>query len=277
MGDFGFGFGSGGFDPFGIDGWLTGEIAAILSALSYIWGALVTAANWLYDAVVRLAKFLASHVWLTAKALAHVVDDLYEKILKPLIEEVRKIEEFLRDRLLALEDLLGRIYAWYVKYILKWQLLAIEIISRVRVAIELFKLLGFQWAQKLDAELQKIQGYITQSIIDVVRTLNTITTWLNFATDPLGLLRKQFWQTTAFTGFADIYKATHLGSLAPTSAADTATAKGNLALMNPATPPVTIGAAGAPVLAPQMQDISDGLKNSLIYYNPTVPGYVGPQ
>jgi hypothetical protein len=278
MSDFGFGFGGDpGLDPTGIDAWLTGEIAAILSALSYIWAALVAAANWLLNAVIALAKFIAAHILIAAKAIAHLAEDLYQNIIKPIIDEIVKIEKFLAQVFAPIIRLLKRIQAWYNKYILPYQKLALEIISRLRVAISLFKLLGFKWAQKLDAEFAKIQSYITTSILDVVTTLNTVVTWLGFVTDPLGIIRKQFWQTTVFSGLGDLHKAGNVGSMRPITSAETQEQQQNKALLDPKVPPITLDASGNAVFTTQMQSIADNMNAASKLYNPTVAGYTGPQ
>ena len=295
MGDFGFGgFG----DLGGIGDWLTRLIQDILSALAYIWNVLVAVAQYLYDILVAVAQALVNFLVATEKALVHFFENLYPTIIQPLISELVKIEHWLAGlydslikplvgELVKLEhwvhDVLAPVVkwvkiaqAWYNKYILPWQLRMQQIVSIARKFLSVFRLFGAKWATKLDADFAKVQSYITTSIVDVVATLNGVVSWLQLISDPTQILRKAFWQSTAFTGATEIFKAANLGGLKPVSAADRAQGQANLSLMNPSTPPVTAGPNNTATLSPAMQDIQAKMLAALPDYNPTVNGYTGP-
>jgi hypothetical protein len=275
MSDGGFGFGGGpGLDP--ITGWLTGAIEGIIAALEYIWNVLVAIAKWLYNAIVIMAKFIAAHIWLALKHLEHLLKKFYPDVIKPLISHIKNVVATIRGIIGAYVDIIKRVMAWYNKYIYKYQKLALQIVSATRVAIELFKLLGAQWAIKLDKTLQIIQSYITQSILDVVQTLNAVTNWLNIIADPTAVIRKQFWSSTVFTGFGEIFKAANMGGMRPITPAEKLQEQQNLSLMDPAAKNVTLAPDGTAQLSPPMQDMFSKMHEAEKLYNPTVPGYTGP-
>lgn len=273
MGD---GFGFGGFDLDPGLGVLEGLIGSLIAALTYLWNVLVAIAQYLYSLLLVIAQAVVQFLEAAERLMVHLFETLYTDIIKPLIDELVKLEQWVNKVLSPVLKIIRRIQAWYNKYILPYQKLALQIISKVRQFLAIFRVFGVKWAQKLDADLAKIQTYITASIVDVIATLNTLTSWIQLISDPTQILRKAFWQNTAFTGVSEIFKAANIGALKPVSAADKAQGQANLGLLNPATPPVTAGPNNTAVLSPTMQDIQAKMMAALPDYNPTVGGYTGP-
>lgn len=273
MGD---GFGFGGFDLDPGLGVLEGLIGSLIAALTYLWNVLVAIAQYLYSLLLVIAQAVVQFLEAAERLMVHLFETLYTDIIKPLIDELVKLEQWVNKVLSPVLKIIRRIQAWYNKYILPYQKLALQIISKVRQFLAIFRVFGVKWAQKLDADLAKIQTYITASIVDVIATLNTLTSWIQLVTDPTQILRKAFWQNTAFTGVGEIFKATHLGTMKPVSAADKAQGQANLNLMNPATPPVTQNADGTVTFSPAMADIKAKMLAAVPLYNTTAPGYTGP-
>jgi hypothetical protein len=86
-----------------------------------------------------------------------------------------------------------------------------NVLSVIRVILSAFRLLGAKWAAKLDADIQKIQGYITSALQGIVGTLNQVSTWLNFALDPLGIVRRDFFNRSMFSNLLQTRNAINFG------------------------------------------------------------------
>ena len=272
MGDFG-------FNPFSfgdISDILSGIVGAILDALTYLFNLLVAIAQFLYNLLVILANAIVAFLRAAEALMVHLFETLYTDVIKPILDEIAKIEAWLNKVLSPVVRFLKQIQAWYNKYVLPWQKLADQIISKIRQFLAIFRLFGAKWAQKLDADLAQVQSYINTSILAVVTTLNGLIGWVQLVTDPTQILRKAFWQNTAFTGVSEIFKAANLGGMKPLSKADTAQGQANLGLLNPASPPVTAGAGGAATFSPTMQDVQTKMLAAVPDYNPTAKGYTGP-
>jgi hypothetical protein len=66
-------------------------------------------------------------------------------------------------------------------------------LQRLRRVLVLFRLLGFKWAQKLDARIQAIETALTNSFLAVFTNLNRLADWINFILDPFGLFQPSVW------------------------------------------------------------------------------------
>jgi hypothetical protein len=109
---------------------------------------------------------------------------------------------------------------WYHDHILKWQLRIQDILSRIRVVLSLFRLLGFKWAAKLDADIKKIMDVVTLSIQDVTRTLNAISGVLGVILDPGMVIRAEFFHSSLFAALPALKRAAAYGSNTPLTASE---------------------------------------------------------
>src|SRR5271168_3314156 len=121
-------------------------IGAIEADISVIWNDLLAfiaqVEQWLSDFLQDIEQ-LAQAIW-------HVLEDIWNWLINTVIP-------FIMDRLYALYDILhnflqpiinilNRIRTWYLTYIYPWVKLAQQIISELRIAVQLLKLLGVKWA-----------------------------------------------------------------------------------------------------------------------------------
>jgi len=141
-------------------------------------------------------------------------------LLRSLLEDYKKIREWLIRTLGPVIRVVLRVRKWYLDHILPWQKLIIEIISRIRVTLQIFRLLGFKWAAKLDQELQRVQAWVTRSIMAVLKTLNTVTSILGAVIDPGMVLRRDFFLGTLFTSLAAVKRAVAFGANTPLTASE---------------------------------------------------------
>jgi len=289
----------GGFD-FG-DLWsvISGLLSSIIAALEQLWNDLVLIAQTLASWIVSVAKSLVQLLGSLVGLLKHLLGWLYTTIIKPIIDELEKIEGFLKKILTPVLNILLRIRKWFNQYIAPWIKLATEIISRIRQFLALLKLFHVAWAQKLDQDFQTIQNYINEFLLLPLQTLNSLISWVQLMSDPTQILRKAFWQNTAFSGMSEIYGAANISKMQPLSPSQQTFSSANQGTMNVTTPPIA-PAAGAPAaipppataanpvqisqspnypvtLSPDMAGIAAGLMSYEVLYNPAWPGYTGPQ
>jgi len=204
------------FDFLGRVGAVFSQVASAFSSLFIIlFNELAAALQFLWDSLVAFAKFLGD----LFRKVGGLFDTLWKKVVEPFIERMVRI---IGDVVNAVQVIVKHIQAIvdkirniYYQYFDPWFIRALDLLSRLRAAILVFRLLGFNWAKKLDADLQKIQGVITQSIHDVVGTLNDVTSLLQVMVDPLLIIRKDFFAHTLFSSLSGLKRAVAYGNSRP--------------------------------------------------------------
>src|SRR5438445_4122502 len=178
----------------------------------------------------------------------------YEFIVRHVIQQIVGVLitawDILNGILFPVVKFLRRIRAWYFKHIFPIQHAILEVIQRVRVALALLRLLGVKWAAKLDAELKKIEGWVSTSIQDVVGTLNTVQSYLALMLDPAMVLRRDFFGATLFSSLGAVKRAAFFGSNTPLAASDAQDESNDRNLLNPAAPFARTDADGHLVTLP---------------------------
>lgn len=254
--------GGGGFDPFGAEIW---------AALNYVWELLGSWITYLYNLLWYTIAYLLSALQWLYKLAVNVLFWLKYNVVEPLLNAYKSLHDFLARIFGPVLDWINRIQNWWTKYILPWQKLAIEIISRVRIALQLLKLLGVKWAAKLDADLAEIQAWVTTSIQDIQRTLNTLSTLLGVVLDPSMLMRRDFFLGTLFSNLGAVKRAVSYGNNTPLTPQQTSQQSADGRLLNPAAPIATIDAAGNVTFDPDYQSIRDGLNKEAGDYTRPLP------
>lgn len=253
-GGFGNGGGIGGFgDLLGAEALaLVLQLYAILAAVAnFIWGVLVAVANFLYNLIHTVGNFLVG-----------IFRDHILPVFRTLVNDYLRLKAWLLRVFGPIIRIIQRIRSWYLIHILPWQKLVVEIIQRVRIALEVLRFLHVKWAAKLDADLAKIQGYVTESITLVLGTLNRASTILGIMLDPLMILRKDFFVGTIFSHLAALKRAVGFGNGRDLSASEAQGEDDARDLLNPRTPPVTRQQDGTVVLSPALQEIVTGLRQA---------------
>jgi hypothetical protein len=188
-----------------------------------VWDTLVSAVNYLYDVDVAIASFQLASVKAIGDFFHHIWDTLYKVVIAKLILDYKKLHDWLAKLLGPLLKWIQRIRAWYFKHIFPIQHAILNVISTLRVILEVFRLLGAKWAAKLDADLAKIQSAVTTSIVDVVATLNKVSTILGLTIDPAMLIRPDAFGRSLWNALGQLKKAAGYGSARPVLASEHAT------------------------------------------------------
>jgi hypothetical protein len=183
-----------GFD-FGESGTFLGEV------LSFIQGEIVAALAFLFNLLVGVANYIISGVNFTFGFFDTLARDL-KKWGSWLWEQLAKIGlakliKGLRDALAALKRFVDRVVKWLLK-IRKWydqyfnQFVkpVLNAIRHLRQVLQIFRLLGFKWAARLDARLATIENRIVAAYELLRINLNKAVSFLQLIADPFGILRR---------------------------------------------------------------------------------------
>lgn len=169
--------------------------------------------------------FAAIYNWLAgffnviASFLFHVVLDIIHGDFRALVNDYKIFKA-------AMQTLFGpfiKAIQWlrdhYYKYIYPWVYAIEDLLSRIRAVLVVFRILGFKWAAKLDADIQKLQAWVAEFNATIVAAINTISTALELVIDPAGIIRRDFFAGTLFSSLAAVKRAAGYGQDAPTSPA----------------------------------------------------------
>jgi hypothetical protein len=234
-----------------------------------VWSNAISEGSYIFGEAGKIWDHLKGIFQDIGTALADFWTKHLKGILDKIIGAIKKVHDKLNKILKPLQKWLQRIRNFYINHILKWELLAIQIISAVRLWLTLLRLLHVKWAAQLDKDLQKIQGYITDTITPVVSTLNEISTILGLAIDPLGFISKSFMLGSLTNSLADVKKAAGYGSARLVFPDEKAQEKATSNAMHGTQPLSTPGPGGAIVYDPALQLLNDQMTGQVQAYGYT--------
>jgi phage-related protein len=249
-------------------GFGTPNLKPITDAINNTWANLLNGATFLYNAVGVLRAFVVNFITILVKAIEHILTDIIHGHLLALIHDIQALFKSLKELFQPILNLIDRLRKLYYQYIYKWVKLVQEILSTVRVILSAFKLLGAQWAAKLDADIARIQGYITQFMQAIVGTLNQASTWLNFAVDPLGIMRRDFFNNTLMTSAAGLERALNIGKDRGLTASETANTDGDRAMLKGGAAVLTRNSDGSVTFSDASKRINTNLDAAWNSYGP---------
>jgi len=248
-----FGFGS---DP----------IPAIKNAVNNTWANLLIGTAFLYNQFHFLETFIVGLIKAIVGGLAHIISDILHGHLLTALQDIQKLFHALHDIFAPILQFIDHLRQLYYKYIFKWVVFVQDTLSRIRVILSLFRILGQKWAAQLDADIAKIQGYLSTALIDVVKVLNTITSVIGVMVDPAQVLRKDFFSGTLFSSLKGLRAAVGYGADRTLTPSETASEDGDRALITGGAAVLTRNADGSISYSPAMQRINLGFDNALNYY-----------
>jgi hypothetical protein len=213
--------------------------------------------GWLGGLLSALGAFFKeAYEWLRKHILRHIVAVLtaaYE-IAAQIATQIKKILQTIRN--------------WYFKHVYPIQKKILEVISVTRVFLSLLRLLGVKWAAKLDADLQKIAGYVTLSILYVLNALNTLSSYMDLIVDPGMILARPFLAASILSNLDLVKRAGAYGSNNPLSASAAQEEANDKNLLNPATPFAATDANGNLVTVPAYDSIRANMDAAVPDYFP---------
>jgi hypothetical protein len=162
--------------------WATAGFGTLFGDIVSVGGVLTSFIDWVKGAIGSIVSFLGG-LW----------QWLRDSILTKIINWIRRAYEWLHNLLAPLirwiqmeRALLYQLWNTYVKPIM-------DFIQRLRRALLIFRLLGFKWAQELDAYLVKLENKINRAFLGAFQNLNILADWINWITDPFGLWSSNVW------------------------------------------------------------------------------------
>lgn len=252
-------------------------IGYVVQLIQEVINFVVSVVNWLVQAILQIAQF----IWDALQAVATAIENIFVKIgrffeglwtnyIKPAINGLIKLYGRIRARLAAifapLVRLITRVRAWFYQYIYPWIKLAQQILSTIRVILSLFRILGAKWAAQLDADIARIQGYLTTALQDIVKTLNTASSLLNVLVDPGAIIRKDFFSGTLFSSLGAVKRAVAFGSNRALTPDEQSSEDGNKALINGGAAVLTRNSDGTVSYSPASQAMNRSFADARNYY-----------
>jgi len=181
-----------------------------------------------------------------------VLVDLIHGNFKDLVQAFWDLQGALAILFAPILKLIQWLRTQYFQYVYPWMHDITNLISVMRSILEAFRLLGFKWAAKLDADLQKIQSYITAVNIAIIGTLNKATTVLGLMIDPGMMIRRDAFGRTLWDSLGSLKKAAGYGSARPIMPDEHAQEKQMTGAVYGSAPLVTTSADGSVVYDPAL-------------------------
>jgi hypothetical protein len=188
---FGYQFGLSPFDTSRFFGGVFSNINSALAALiAWVWAGLValwvytqSLLQWLYAFVVRaFGSVLTFFKW--------IWNTVVKQALVKVITIVQNVRAWLSRLLAPVLKYIRLIRQWYDWFFNTYAKPLLILIQKLRQVLGVFRLLGFKWAARLDADLAVIQNKITSVFITLRQHLNVVASWVGLIVDPGGILRR---------------------------------------------------------------------------------------
>lgn len=245
------------------------DISSLVTATNSTWANLVSGTTFLYNALGFLSRFIEKLISILVRGITHIISDILHGHLLQALKDIQKLFHDLHDLFKPILDFIDKLRGWYYKYIYPWVKLVENILSFIRVVLSAFRLLGAKWAAKLDADIAKIQGWISQLNQGVVGTLNSISTWMNFALDPFGIIRKDFFSATSFANLGTIRHALTFGNNRYLTASEAANTDGDRSMIAGGAAVLTRNADGSVTYSDASQRVNAGYETAWKEYGGT--------
>jgi hypothetical protein len=181
---------TGGSGPAGIAGAILDLLSAIFGGEPNPFQAITGIGNIAFSSLQLGSDFLRETVTNLKNIFKSIWDTVIIGTLKKLLEAYAKIRAFLQRIFGPIVTWLKRLRKWYDDYFNRFVKPMLKIIRQFRQVLQIFKLLGFKWAARLDARLAQIETKIVRQYEIVRQTLNQAISWLDLIIDPTFLLRR---------------------------------------------------------------------------------------
>jgi hypothetical protein len=154
--------------------WIGSHIKTELEIL-HVWGAITA----IWNAIRVAGKFvnkLGGKIW-------GALQTTYERVLKPAWQKFYKFVDRVHDwldrhlgpLLKKVNDLRKKIYGYWKRFVRP----VLDFIDALRGVLRVLAALHVPFAKKLDAELGRIEGWITRVFTEIFQRLNEVSDWLD--------------------------------------------------------------------------------------------------
>jgi hypothetical protein len=243
----------------------------ITDAINGTWGNLVIGLGFVYNVIRDVLEFLKNLIQIIYRGLVHIISDILHGHLLDALHDIQKLFHAIHDLFAPIINFIQKLRGWFYQYIYPWIKLVQNILSVIRAFLAAFRVIGVKWAAKLDADIARIQGYLTTALQDIVGTLNQASTWLNFMTDPTGIFRKGFFNNTLFNSMQGLTRALSFGKDRYLSASEAANTQGDKAMISGGATVLTRNADGSVTYSDASARINKNLDAAWTSYVPNIP------
>jgi len=276
MGDGGLG---GGFDPGqffgGIIDSLVGIINAIIAALVFLFNLLVAVFQFLYAALVAIANALVTGIKLIARGFAHVISDIVHGRFLHLFQDYLDLKAKLTAWLAPVLRILHRIKAIFDKFVLAPLLRYINLIQQMRKFLVVFRILGFKWAKKLDAQLADMERRVVQNVLVLESWINFAISAVSLIMDPSLIMRKNFLLASLLSFLGAVKRVVFFGWNRTPTADETKQMQQGRQLLAPKTQLLVSGPVKGAQYDPAVQAMLRNMDAAIVDYKQT--GSYSPQ
>lgn len=194
-------------DAFG--SWLGDHLKAILDLVGKVLEALVVSFRSL---VSVLGAVFSGHFQIFTKAalwVGHAMSTLVKKWIPEIIQEIRGLYGKLRHLMQPIVDTIRKIRAIQQAYFNQYIRPILNFIQHLRQFLVILRLLHVKFATQLDQRLADLEGKLTAQFMLVLRSLNTVSDYLNYILDPFGLVDSGLYLQTALRSIGALFNALH--------------------------------------------------------------------
>jgi hypothetical protein len=183
-----------GFD-FGGPGTFLGDVLAfiqgeIVAAISFLFNLLVAAFNYL----LSVAEFIFKFFLTLARDIKNAFKWLWTSVVKvgltKLVSVFVRVQTWLAKYVNKIVGWLVRLRKWYDQYFNQVIKPVLNAIRHLRQVLQIFRLLGFKWAARLDARLAQIENRLVAAFELLRVNLNRVVSYLQIIADPFGIFRR---------------------------------------------------------------------------------------
>jgi len=207
------------------------DLSGMVYAINSTWSNFVVGIGFIYNWLRQLVIMLIQAVTAIFKAFTHIIQDVLHGHLLNALQDIQGLFHTLQQIFGPILRLIQRLRGWFYQYIYPWIKLVQNVLQTIRVILSAFKFLGAQWAAKLDADIARIQGYITATLQGIVGTLNQAATWIGFALDPIGIVRTGVMRDSIFNSVSSLSRALNLGKNRFLTASESANTQGDRSML----------------------------------------------
>lgn len=187
LGQFGFDFTGPGTFLGDVLAFIQGEIVA---ALSFLFNLIVAVFNYLLTVAEFIFKFFLTLATDIKNAFKWLWDNVVKVGLTKLVSVFVRVQAWLAKYVNKVVGWLIRLRKWYDQYFNQFVRPVLNAIRHLRQTLQIFRLLGFKWAARLDARLATIENRIVAAYELLRVNLNKVTSFAQLIADPFALIRR---------------------------------------------------------------------------------------
>jgi hypothetical protein len=173
-----------------LGGLLSGVAAYLISLIQFVWSVLVAVVNYLVAVINFMWQFLLRLFQDVKNALTWVWENVIKGTLTKAVSIFARVRNWLQKVLGPIIKYIQLAKKLMDEYFNKYIKPIINTLNIFRKFLGVFRILGFKWAARLDGDIAKIEGKITEVYTTLRGYLNTAITYLDLIVDPLGILRR---------------------------------------------------------------------------------------